>query len=354
MSLTVFLVEIIHINLDVHVVIFKIMNQNFKNILSFILRLAFSVFLLGWLFSKIDVKKTADILKTADINFILVALAVYCVIYYILLVRWFVYVKALNLKIPFRTVFRYFSIGVFGNLFLPSAIGGDLIKIYGLCKDSSQKPKVVASVLLDRLSGYAGLVVVASVAFIFGYRWIHDVSLFLLIAGLAGGWSLVMAVLLNEKLYAGCCRIFGFWPKAKESIMKMHYDIALLNNPARTLWQTVALSCLAQITYAVVFCLIARALHQEIGMIYFLIFVPLISVAAAFPSIGGLGVREAGAAYLFAKVGVDSGIAVSISLINFLYMILIGLIGGAVYVVTLYSRRVQYYQSDSSLSPEKT
>lgn len=329
------------------------MNQNFKNILSFFFRFALSGALLWWLFSKIDINKTTDVLKTADRNFIAAALAVYFLIYYILLVRWFVYVKALNLRISFRTVFRYFSIGVFGNLFLPSAIGGDLIKIYGLCKDSSEKPKVVASVLLDRLSGYAGLVVVASIAFVFGYRWLNDVSVFILILGLAGGWSLVMAVLLNEKLYAGCCRIFAFWPKVKKSIMKMHYDIAMLNNKARALGQTIALSCLAQITYAAVFYLVAKALHQDIGMIYFLIFVPLISVAAAFPSIGGLGVREAGAAYLFAKVGVEPGIAVSISLINFLYMILAGLIGGVIYVVTLSSRRIQYYQSDSGVSPKE-
>ncbi|OGX27332.1 MAG: hypothetical protein A2787_04670 [Omnitrophica WOR_2 bacterium RIFCSPHIGHO2_01_FULL_48_9] len=329
------------------------MNQTFKNILSFVCRFALSGLLLWWLFSKIDTKKTTDILKTADMNFILAALPVYFVIYYILLVRWFVYVKALNLKVPFQTVFRYFSIGVFGNLFLPSAIGGDLIKIYGLCKDSTEKPKVVASVLLDRLSGYAGLVVVASIAFVFGYRWINDVSLLLLIVGLAGGWGLVMAVLLNKKLYAGCCRVFSIWPKVKESIMKMHYDIALLDHKARALWQTVALSCLAQITYALVFYLFAKALHQDVRMIYFLIFVPLISVAAAFPSIGGLGVREAGAAYLFAKVGVDSGIAVSLSLISFLYMVLVGLIGGVIYVITLSSRRVQHYQPDPGVSPKE-
>ena len=61
---------------------------------------------------------------------------------------------------------------------------------------------------------------------------------------------------------------------------------------------------------------------------------PLICVASSVPSIGGLGVREAGTAFLLAKVGVDSGVAVSISLINFLFMVLVGLLGALIYWLT--------------------
>ena len=110
--------------------------------------------------------------------------------------------------------------------------------------------------------------------------------------------------------------------------------------------KAIGLSCLGQITFAFTFWLTARAFHQDIGIINFLIFVPLICVASSVPSIGGLGVREAGAAFLFAKIGVDSGIAVSMSLINFLFMVIIGLIGGAVYVFTISSGRIQYNPSD--------
>src|SRR3989338_3854206 len=69
-------------------------------------------------------------------------------------------------------------------------------------------------------------------------------------------------------------------------------------------------------------------------------------VASALPSIGGLGFREAGAAYFFSRIGVDSGIAVSISFMTFLFMVAVGLMGGAIYVLTLSFRRIQYHSSN--------
>ena len=106
--------------------------------------------------------------------------------------------------------------------------------------------------------------------------------------------------------------------------------------------------------FAYIFYLVARSLHQEVKMIYFLIFVPLICVISSLPSIGGLGVRDAGSAYLFAKVGVEAATAVSISLINFLFMIITGLVGGVIYVTALSSRRVQHCQTESPISPQDT
>jgi uncharacterized membrane protein YbhN (UPF0104 family) len=105
---------------------------------------------------------------------------------------------------------------------------------------------------------------------------------------------------------------------------------------------------------AYVYFIVAKALHQDINFLYFLIFSPLICVATALPSIGGLGVREMGWAYLLGKVGVAQGVAVSISLINFLFMVIVGLIGGAMYVLTFFDRRVQPHQAKSGVRQQET
>jgi uncharacterized membrane protein YbhN (UPF0104 family) len=173
------------------------------------------------------------------------------------------------------------------------------------------------------------------------------------IAGLGIIWIGVMAVLFNERIYSFLCQVLNNFPKVKEPVMKMHYDIALLHHRRYALWQTAGLSCVAQILYALVFFLLAKTLHQNMAMIYCLIFVPLICVASSFPSIGGLGVREYAVKMLFATVGIDPGIAVSISLINFLFMVIVGLLGGAVYVSTLSSGRIQHHQPDAGLGLKK-
>jgi hypothetical protein len=329
------------------------MTDSVKNILNFLVRFALSGALLVYLFSRMDMDKTVEVVKSSDPLFIILAAGTFLILHFFILIRWVVFIRALNLDAPFITIMRYFFIGLFGNLFLPTAIGGDVIKILGLCKDSSQKPKVVASVLVDRLSGFAGMIVVATIAFGFGYQLIGDTSVLFSIAALTILSILVVLILFNERIYSFGCRAFTKFPRLKNGLMTMHYDIALLRGRMSAIYNAVGLSVLGQIILAFTFFLTAKALHQDIPMIYFLIFVPLICVAAAMPSIGGLGVREAGAAFFFAKVGVDAGIAVSISLINFLFMVMVGLIGGIVYVSTVSPGRVQHYSPAPGPGPER-
>lgn len=308
------------------------MRQKLKELFSNILRYGLSIALLVYLYFKIDIAKTAAVVKSADMEYIGYALLVSGLIYVVILVRWWILIRALSLEVRFGQMTRYFFIGLFGNLFLPSSIGGDVIKVWGLCRHTSAKPKVVASVILDRLSGFGGIVVVAIISFAAGYKVVNDLSLLLSIAFMALASFGLSAVLFQEKIYSFCCTIFRRFPKIQKTLMNIHYDIALLKNRLDAIYKAVAMSCVTQVLLSVVFFLTGKALHQDVALVYWMIFVPLICVASSLPSIGGLGVREAGAAFLLAKVGVDPGIAVSISLINFLFMVVAGLVGGVIYL----------------------
>ncbi|HLF18305.1 MAG TPA: lysylphosphatidylglycerol synthase transmembrane domain-containing protein [Candidatus Omnitrophota bacterium] len=314
-----------------------------KETFSLLGRLGLSGALLWYLFSKIDTAETFALLRAADAAVLLLGFIIFLSVNFILLYRWFVLIRAVDLSVSIWNVFRYFFIGLFGNLFLPSSIGGDLIKILGLCQHSSQKPKVVASVILDRLSGFAAIIVVATCSFLFGYKLIQDNSVLILIALMGLGSLVAVAVLFNERIYSFGCLIFNGLPKIKAKLMEVHYDLSLLKGKPQEAFKAMAIACFSQSVFIFSFYFISKALHQDIPLIYFLIFVPLICIASAFPSIGGLGVREFGAAYLFAKVGVAQEIAVGMSLISFFFMVAVGLMGGVVYVFTFPSGRVQHH-----------
>ncbi|MBP9854429.1 MAG: flippase-like domain-containing protein [Candidatus Omnitrophica bacterium] len=313
-----------------------------KTLFNYFLRIGISVALLWWLFTKIDMAKTGQVIKSADLKYILVAFLFFSSTYVLTYHRWKLFIKALKLDVPYREIVRYFFIGMFGNLFLPSAIGGDAIKIYGLCKYTAHKAKVVASILLDRLSGYAGLVIVVVVAFSVGYKLVNSPGVIIPILLIVPGTIVITAVLFNEAIYEFCCRIFDRVPKIKKALMQMHYDIALVKDNKSAGYAAIGLSCVSHVCIAVLSFFIAKALHQDVKLIYFLIFFPLISVVSLLPSLGGLGVREAAAVYFFGKIGIDSGIAASITLISYIFMVIVGLIGGAIYVFTLSSGRIQH------------
>lgn len=173
-------------------------NEKTKNILSFLARIGFSIFLLIYLFQKIDLVKTKEVLMSSNLLYILYAGGLFLIINALLLLRWFVFIKAMELQVSALSVVRYFFIGLFGNLFLPSSMGGDLMRILGLCRASQQKTRVVASVLLDRLSGFVSIVLVAIVSLILGYQQMDEQFLFVPISLVTISFVLFIAVSINK------------------------------------------------------------------------------------------------------------------------------------------------------------
>lgn len=318
-----------------------------KSLMSLLIRLALSFGLLAWIFSKIDVAHTCEVISGANLGYLLWAFCIFFLINIVILFRWYIFMRALDLDAPFWDVVQWFFIGLFCNLFLPTSVGGDVVKTIGLAKIVNQKPKVFASVVLDRLSGFAGIVIVAAIMFVVGYEHIPDRSVGGSIVAMTLVSLAITAVLFSHRIYSFCCALFNRWPVIKENLMSVHYDIALMKGRVGDGILNILLSCLSQLALAYVYFMVAKALNQDVDFFYFLIFSPLICVATALPSIGGLGVREMGWAYLLAKVGVVQGVAVSISLINFLFMVVVGLIGGVMYVFTFLDRRVQPHQAKS-------
>lgn len=324
------------------------MQDRIRKTVYFLFRFGLSATLLIYIINIIDWQGTSSAIKSADLKYIGFAVLVFLMINFFILLRWNIFIRSLELQAEQVNIIRFFFIGLFGNLFLPSSIGGDVIKILGLCRDSNEKPKVVASVLLDRISGFGGIVLFAVVSYAFGYSYLDDISILVAIITMGVLFITIGLFLFDERLYRFACLIFYPFPRIKSALMNMHYDIVLLKNRGATLIIALSISAFCQFLLSIIFYLISLALHQDIAFIYFIIFVPLISVASAFPSIGGLGVREAGAAYLFTKVGMASGIAVSISLINYIFMVGIGLIGGIIYVVSMSSGQIPSGQANTN------
>jgi len=311
------------------------MNQRMKEMLSFLMRMTLSAGLLWWLFSRMQNKETlVRLIVSADLRYVVLALVPFGMIHYLLLLRWRVLMSALGLRVPWLNLMRFFFLGLFGNLFLPTAIGGDVIKTVGLCASAREKPKIVASVLLDRLSGYAAVVIVSSLALMAGYRLVSHPVIWLAVGAMAAGLTAIGCVLFHEGLYRFFCRVFHFFPKIRDAVMQMHFDIALLKGRKRALLTAVVIACLGQILLAVTFWALAKALHQEVLFFYFLIFTPLTCLASAFPSIGGLGFREWALDELLKSLGIASGIGVSIGLLDFAFMVLIGVGGWIFFLMT--------------------
>ena len=320
-----------------------------KETLSFILPCFLSLALLTWLFMTIDYKHIWQAVKGSDMRYMSSAAIIFFLINFLIIWRWRILMKAVGLKARRMTSTWWYFIGLFWNLAPISTLGSDLIKGMGLAKETGHRPKVFASIVLDRLSGFAGIVILAAVAFLFGHGIIANKLVIVAIAAMSLVSGLIVVVLFSHRIFSFACKAFSNWPKAKESLMKLHFDIVLLKGKQRQGWEAIMISIGAQIVLAVEFYLTAKGLHQNISLVYFIIFSPIVCVVTSLPSIGGLGFREISWVYFLPLAGVSKDMAGGLSLINSAFTIINGLLGGLLYVSTFYSGRIQYPQAEPGL-----
>jgi uncharacterized protein (TIRG00374 family) len=84
-----------------------------------------------------------------------------------LALRWQLFLRQQAIQLPFITVFSLTWAGQFFNSILPGATGGDVVKIYQLCRlVPDRKAAAAATVFVDRLSALLALLVLAGIALV--------------------------------------------------------------------------------------------------------------------------------------------------------------------------------------------
>ncbi|MFH0762799.1 MAG: lysylphosphatidylglycerol synthase transmembrane domain-containing protein [Candidatus Omnitrophota bacterium] len=320
----------------------------FKKILSIFLKVSISVILLIFLFHKVDTKNLLEYLKNADKLLLFFAFCISLISYVLAILRWEMLLKAAKIYLPLKRVIISFAGGVFFNLFLPSTIGGDLMRSIDLSAHTKRPREVIATVLLDRLSGYVGLVILILLAVSFGWRLIQDTTVLFAVAVITGVLIVALVILFNKFLYEKINKLLHSpnSGKFRELIKDLHQEIHIFRHHKKLIINNLILSLLIQLILPITCFIIALSLGVRLNIIYFLVFVPIIAAITLLPiSIGGLGLRDAATIFFFAKAGMSEGSAFAMSLLSFLIMLLCGIIGGIIYVFTVRHRRIQHHQT---------
>ncbi len=233
------------------------------------------------------------------------AFVIYVVALVCTFVRWFTLVRALDL--PFRLL-DAIKLGFIGNIFnlvIPGAVGGDVIKAVFLARaHPTRKAKAVASMVIDRLLGLAGLFVLAGVAAAFAFGRANDqvkiligIVWALLACGLTG-----LFVLFQPRLYPLLDRLTGGRPKLVKILKELESAAGAYRSNAKLVVACLIASACIHSIYVVAFYVASRAVFDQIPSFgeHFLI-VPLVLFSTAVPlPFGALGLTEIVSGRLFA------------------------------------------------------
>lgn len=244
-------------------------------------------------------------------------------------VRWQLVLRALGVTVSLGEVLRQALIGMFFSNIMPTAVGGDAVKVYYLGRTAGYA-EVGASVLLDRFLGFLWLAIVGSVI-----AWIVPADSALL--QLNRNLLTIFAVLLAGFAFASRLpieRVIARVTPAGWQVLeaRLAQFVGLLRRGALQP---------APLAASLVFALVMSWINAELYLRYFLasglpalpvlpVMLVIIGMAVFVNvplSVNGIGLREQLHVLLFAGLGVQPEVAVWISLLLFSHALLLSLAG---------------------------
>jgi uncharacterized protein (TIRG00374 family) len=259
-----------------------------------------------------------------------------------LTLRWQIFLRQQSITLPFSTILSLTWAGQFFNSILPGSTGGDVVKIYQLCRLApDRKASAAATVFVDRLTALVALVVLAGISFAIDPAPLDILSTESLSTRMLLGWLLVALAVM----------VIVAWLMFR-LIRSTHWGgrvirtLAAVKDNLSFNWGFLAAILLAFAIHLANFSiayLFARALGISITYLQILLMMPVVLFLVLLPiTINGHGLRELLLIGYFTQMGItltgqyESGvreIAIALSLLLVTNDLLWSIPGGIWYLV---------------------
>lgn len=248
--------------------------------------------------------------------------------------RWRQVLMALGLRAKTSTLFSHYLAGLFVGNFLPSTVGGDVLRISRLSAANGDRPDTFASVVLERLTGWLVLPVITLTGLIINpdLRSLGTSShLALTIAlGTLAILSLLLIAAANPRIGGRLGGSEG-WARFANAV---HLGVdRFRHNPAAAAG-VLAVGFAYQLIVMVAAFAAARVLGLPVGPTAILAFMPAVAIAQVLPiSLGGLGVREGAFVLFLHPLGVATEEAIALGILIYGVNLVVSLLGAPAFAI---------------------
>jgi glycosyltransferase 2 family protein len=254
-----------------------------------VVKLTVTIILFYLIIKNIDFQKILVILDNFDALYFLWAMGLLLFQIIIATFRWRIVLEELSVKFSLTRVLSFLWVGLFFNQALPSSVGGDAFRGYCIYKNGYSIRKSSIGVLLDRLFGMVGLLLltVASLPLMFNMVDSKEVQWGSIIVILSAFVVIAAALLLDllPKQIAHFKIIKGFFAFSKEGRRQIFsfYPGAIL----------ILISIVIHFMSIVAMITLGEGLDLNVAWYNMLFIVAFVTLLSAVPiSIAGWGVRE--------------------------------------------------------------
>ena len=300
------------------------------------IKVAVSVGLLALLFSRVDVGRLWSVARQASPAWLAIALLLYFGMVLASAVRWGLLLRAQHVRLSYGFLTQSFLVATFFNNFLPSNIGGDVVRITDTAKAAGSKTLATTVVLIDRGIGLLGLALMAATGASLMQRMaVGPVGPGILWAGFGLGAMIATPALLIPETATRLLqplRVFHQeWVDAR--IEKLTYALTRFKETPAALAGCFAGAVVVQAVLVAFYVAIARSMNIPIGFAELAVIVPVSFIVQMVPlSVNGFGVREATFGFYFTRLGLPLESALLVSFVGAALIMLFSLSGGVAYL----------------------
>ena len=306
---------------------------------------------IGWVLHGQDWRELGKVFQKLSLGYFALSLGTYAVAQLVVAVRWRELLRAQGIHIGVFAIFRLHFLGLFYNNLMPSSMGGDLLKAYYVTRHTDKRLEGALSVVVDRVVGLAGMMLMAILAYVLFLRGREIAAggaetdgngLLLVPYRRAILWfvaviAVIAAVLLaHPRVRGGMRQLWGHIAvRGRELARRAWTAVVVYCSKPMTMLLALGLTLVGQSVVITAFWLLGRNLGMEATPKYYFVVFPITWVMGAVPvSIAGVGILEAGMVTLFVSLtGATAESALALALCQRFVWVLASLPGGAIHLL---------------------
>jgi uncharacterized membrane protein YbhN (UPF0104 family) len=265
--------------------------------------------------------------------------------------RWWIFMRAQQICIPLFMAVKLTYLGQFFTNFMPSAVGGDLVRAWYVSRHTDKKLQAALGVGADRVVGLISTFILACTSYLIFMRGRAEIFHAIRKEGqeVEGFFKNInfsgSNVLIGFMIILGCVCIVSGFVDLKQLFRKAYvHAISFLDHGKQVLLVYVkyplvllgglGITILFQSLMIITLWLIGRDLDMKAPIQFYFVFFPMMWVVGSLPlSIAGIGILEGGLVLLFVQfTGAEQETAMALALCQRFIWVLASLPGMVVHL----------------------
>lgn len=303
-------------------------------------RIVASMAMLAVLISRLHLSGLIPSNHHSAVAFLVVALVVTLTGILLSALRWQRVLVALELPTRMRTALNLYLAGLFVGNFLPSTVGGDVVRVSRLATISGERTGSFASVVLERLTGWLVLPIITLAGLLANPGLLHlghATRLALIVSLVTLFFLAAVTALAGHPRLGGRLAHREGWVRFVGAV---HLGIGRFRRRPAAVIEVLAVAFAYQLAVALAAFLAAGALNLSVGWTAILAFMPAVAIVQVLPlTIGGLGLREGAFILFLGPLGVSTSQAIALGLLVYFLNLAVSLLGAPAFAAGVRARR---------------